>query len=844
MQQLETWQVWDSARSGLWIRPIVLWALMLVPTIGLAQDPPTPMPAGNQDETSSDTDADSESETADDGDEGGLPLLEEMELPSADELFKRSNTNREGQPLDWVVLRNQRVIVTKPVYPRPRTLEKMQQAIDESSNWPRPQNDAERAQQRQDRAMLYYLVIELVGEPEYQLHMREIEQIIHHEDLMLRRIDVLIEEGRLREAFEMLFILERSYDDWPGAAERGQQLVFRDAQLKAAAGQLETALALFEDLHSRNNKFAGLSAGVGSVVDQLITTAVKNDDFNKARHFVSRLRRLESNHPVVGKWTSQFSNQSTELLNQAVTASQNGQHDVAATLASEAARIWTIPTNRRAIHRRIIDRYQRLHVGVERLADEPTAYFLSTAADRREKYLLQSGLFDLARNEEVPQFSTRFIEQWEPTDLGRRIDFRLRQQSAYWETRPELYSTQVVAALAARMDPGDPLYDERFAAYVKQLSIVTPYEFTIEFNRVPLRTESLLAFPIADRVDQPDGQIRSVPLTRRFEKAGSDGDQAVYRRSLPEPDRVPVYHVAEVVEHKYSDYRKLVQAFMRREIQMIPQIRPWDYEAFSSDNRFFTLQYANPDTHVLQFNPQSKPLRNRELRRALAYAINRERILKSVMLRDQRATFGQLSNGPFSNGSYAHNPTVGQREYDLTLGLALAIAARKALGDEIPKLRMLCPPDPVIEQAAREFIAAWKRIKIDVELIPNDGSVTIEGSESADWDIVYCTTQMAEPLVDLWPFLTMQPTARIDDLNHLPDWLRLELIQLDSINSWPAAIEQLRMIHRHLMQEVHLIPLWETENFLVVWRTVSGLPDTEKPMHAYQNIERWIYKPQ
>jgi len=96
---------------------------------------------------------------------------------------------------------------------------------------------------------------------------------------------------------------------------------------------------------------------------------------------------------------------------------------------------------------------------------------------------------------------------------------------------------------------------------------------------------------------------------------------------------------------------------------------------------------------------------------------------------------------------------------------------------------------------------------------------------------------MPEPLTELWPFLTMQPSARIADLEHLPDWLRQELITLDTANDWRSAIEQLRRLHRLLWAEVQLIPLWEVDEFSVYRRHIEGYKSDG--VHPYQNIDRW-----
>ncbi|MCA9069823.1 MAG: hypothetical protein KDA84_12910, partial [Planctomycetaceae bacterium] len=142
---------------------------------------------------------------------------------------------------------------------------------------------------------------------------------------------------------------------------------------------------------------------------------------------------------------------------------------------------------------------------------------------------------------------------------------------------------------------------------------------------------------------------------------------------------------------------------------------------------------------------------------------------------------------------------------------------------------------PPIVAAAESMIANWKRVGINVKLINNTGDIVPQDSEA--WDIVYRTGMMPEPLTELWPFLTMQSRARISDLEHLPDWLRQELIALDTANDWKTAINQVRRLHRLLEAEVQLIPLWQVDEYSVYRRHLEGFRRT--PMYPYQDIDHW-----
>jgi ABC-type transport system substrate-binding protein len=170
------------------------------------------------------------------------------------------------------------------------------------------------------------------------------------------------------------------------------------------------------------------------------------------------------------------------------------------------------------------------------------------------------------------------------------------------------------------------------------------------------------------------------------------------------------------------------------------------------------------------------------------------------------------------------------------LAISLAVAAKKQLEDEFRPLKMVCAPDPIVEAAARRIVEQWKRVGIEVELITEPPA-----DEAAEWDIIYRVARMAEPLVELWPFLTIEDRARVESLTHLPDWLRQELIELDHATDWNSAVARLRRLHQLLWAEVELVPLWELDEFLVIRKTVQGFPS--RPVHPYHKAEQWTVQP-
>lgn len=767
-----------------------------------------------------------------------LPLIDDLlaELPTLEELLR-------DPPVDWIVVTTlkDRVLIVEPINPRPNTLEKLQQRIEEFSATRR--KPTETVEERQQKFIdLHYVKVFLPGdENEYKLHVEQIQEIIHHEDQMLLRVDALIDERNFNDALQLIFALNALQPAWPGAADRHHRLLYREAETKLEADLPEAALARLAELHALRAGYPGLSKMLGTVTQQLISAAVEAGDFLQARHFLKRLRALEPNHPVVNEWSATFLSQGETLMDEARGMSRQGDPRGAAVAIERAALIWPAAPGLAQLHGRLMARYPRLHTGVLQLAGESDGYPLRVPADDRVERLTQVKLFELDSFDDVAHYRSRFFERWLPTDLGRRTMFRLTQHRAAWESVPILRSSDVVLSLSQRMNPSSPVYDDRLAARINSVRVRSPFEFELGFQQVPLRTEALLGFPVPIRlpvVDDAGAAGSSDSLSQRFVEVGRTDDTIAYCRTHPEPDNAGEFHVAEVVEHRYANYDEAIQGLLRGEVSMLARLRPRDVTPLSEDGRFFVQQTALPVTHVLQFHPDSVATRSRELRRALSYAVDRRTLLADVVLQTSQSKLGRLVTAPFPSTHNGYDPLIEQRGYDLTLAYQLAAAAKSQLGGELPELHMVCEPDPVVETVAKEMIKTWARVGIQVTLIDSGGG---DPQAEQNWDVVYRTVQMYEPVFQLWPMLTLDSQATVDSLIHLPDWLRQELIELDSASDSTRSRALLRNLHRKLYAQVHLIPLWEVDDFVVLRKNIGSFG--VRPVSPYQGIERWTLQP-
>ncbi len=791
-----------------------------------------------------------------DGDQPRLPLVSEMELPSADDLLTRD-------PLDWIVLQKEEVLVVQPVYPRPATLEKLDKQNEElrSAKTRPPRDPAETQDEYKERIERLIdetlnltvmlpddLEVKSVDQAaEYTLNIaRNIDRIIYHEDLILRRTDILINEGNLDKAFEMLLVIDRTAKDWPGFEERRNRLIFEEAQARLRVDDLEAALAFFEELYTLAPQYAGLRDGIGRTIEQLVVQARQKDDLRQARYYITRLRSSDPEHPIAVSLTAQFTQEAGDLLKQASAAHSEKKYPEAVAFAHQAARVWPTHQQLRNVFRTVSSRYQVLSVGVQQMPGDPTPFFLPTAADRRHQALLSADLFEVRRFDRAPAYQSRFFEEWTPTDLGRQIVFSLQPRRANWESTPVLTAPEIARAIGDRLRPESDWYDERLATFVSSINVRSPHEFEMNFLNVPVRPQALFRFPVRDIKPEPaaadddsdatESDLLTNLLSSRFRIHEQTDDRTVFRRVIPQNDRLSSFRVAEIVETKYEDDESAVKGILSGDVSMVPNLPIWLADQFDGDDRFFVAPYGVPTTHVLQFNPESKPLQNGEFRRALATALDRQRILDETVLRNPNSNRGRVVSAPFPSRSYAYNSTIEPRERDLALSISLLTFAKKRFGGEVPQLTMICEPGDTIRQAAEEIAQQWQRFGINVDVISDPSEPTPE-----KWDIIYRTVSMAEPVTELWPFLTMKPDARVEDLEHLPDWLRQLMIELEQSVDFNSSVEKLQSLHFRLRELVHVLPLWEIDDVIVIRKNIQGFPvGLTQP---YQNVERWTVQP-
>lgn len=839
-----------------------------------------------------------------------LPKLSDLVVPEAEVLLRADSEDRE---FDWIVLQaDQTVIVSNPVFPRPETLRKLDEERRELEAQ-KPASEEAIAIRRERIEETSRLTLSLYGESlkEYRLPVTVIGEVILFEELALRRVDLLLEQGDLRNAWELLACVEREIPGWASTAPRMQRYLMLEARAMNSREEENSALAVLDELHRLNPSYEGLAAEYLRGAEKMFRSAMNNRDYGKTRHVLERIEKKFPNEQAVTGWKAELLQVSGGIVQKAAQQLAAGKASEAAVMAQEAERIWPVTGKERTTLNQILQRHQILRVAVSDFSGDAD-FPAECECDLRHRQLTEVPLFEAVSADEMTYYRSSFFEKWEPYYLGREISLTLRESVPLWQSQPLLTANQVADELARQLNEADPDYNPTLASFIDAFDVRSSSELRIRFRRVPMNVESLFRFPVTAppaRTDEEQSQSvvrgqdpskvkpdsttqnesRNEIVTDRFFLDEQTSTSRRYRRAFPEPDgrSLSLYHVAEVVEQRYSDRDSIVHALLKGEADFVPSVQPVEVDVLRAASDVTVLQTALPWTHVIIINPESEILQQSSLRRSLSSAIDREAILKAVVLRDEKLRFGRASGAAWATSSYATNPLEKPPAYDPHLAYALRFAAeqqlrldllgkleteekekKKAAGEKfeadafrasvsldqvrIPELRMLVEPDEVCAAAAERIVRYWKKIGIDVTLIrkdagkseqnPGKGSEETEsGSVEAGWDLIYRRVRPEEPLLEIWPILTNDSRGDVSRLRIFPDWLRQELIGLEYASTFVDAQRRMHVLHRHLAAQAYLIPLWEVDDFVAFRKTVSGY--SERPVSIYQNLDRWVVRP-
>lgn len=266
------------------------------------------------------------------------------------------------------------------------------------------------------------------------------------------------------------------------------------------------------------------------------------------------------------------------------------------------------------------------------------------------------------------------------------------------------------------------------------------------------------------------------------------------------------------------------RAYRSKQIDVTMAVPQTKLEVYTRERRQELHRTPLAETRFLSFNTTRTPLTDSRVRRALALAIDREKIVRDVLRGGQAPAYRFLSpalvrdtdGSPSRPGSSAAQP----RPYLQTISFD-ANEARRLLADagfpggkDFPSLELAgWDRSNATLEAVQEM---WRReLGIQVKLIVHEAKVHLAALNSGNYDIAFVTN-----LLDV-----RDPVAALDDFtisapNNFPHWQSAEFDQLiasaATTENDAAALEKLESAEALLLRAAAIAPLYfNTQNWLM-----------------------------
>ncbi len=535
-------------------------------------------------------------------------------------------------------------------------------------------------------------------------------------------------------------------------------------------------------------------------------------------------------------------------------------------LLSQAEEIWPQLPGLRAYKIELSTDHPVLSVGVR----GPLPKYLSPAlactdTERRAVEMLFESLVKLVPDDTgIFRYRPGLAED-RPTVVPLGRQFQL-PRNATWSDGKTLDSTDIRATVGL-LKKG--VGSDRSSAWGELLDKVEvkgdPYRFTLRLNQGYVDPLALMTFKILPRHQRVD--------TEKFaENPVCSGPYLLDRsRQSDEKQRGCVFFVANPAYGSRSGKRDLpriqeIRFYSYNEKEAVKEIREGNLdlvldltaqEAHELGQKAAALQVVvplpsptTPNRRIYFLAINQSRLPDASLRKALAHAINREKLLDTHFRGPLQRQVHKALNGPFPVGSWACNPALTNRQNKSGLDLYDPAKAR-GLSDAVRKNTNLGPyqlkypeGDPALAKAMQELCDQVKQTTgVVLELVPCDPRrLRLDVWRTQNYDLAYCHYDFPDETYWLWPLLgpPFQANREINFLKFADDKIQPLLRTAMNYRDFAKVREYLRKLHEYLNLYMPLIPLWQLDPLLAHREDVQ--PVSLDPVLVFSNVAEWHLK--
>lgn len=257
-------------------------------------------------------------------------------------------------------------------------------------------------------------------------------------------------------------------------------------------------------------------------------------------------------------------------------------------------------------------------------------------------------------------------ESWEIYDEGKRIVFHLRE-GVKWHDGTDFTAEDCLFTYHTMIDPKTPTAYEGDFKLVKEAKVIDPYTFEVTYDKPFAPALASWGWAILPKHLLKGKDITTSELGRKPVGTGpfilhqwKTGEKIEVRANpdyfegRPYIDRI-IYRIIPDMATMFLELKTGgVDQMGLTPLQFKKQTNDSDFNQNFKKYKYLSFGYT-----YLGFNLRRPLFKDKRVRQAITYAINKQEIIDGVLL-----GLGQIATGPYKPGTWAYNPHVKRYPYN------------------------------------------------------------------------------------------------------------------------------------------------------------------------------------
>jgi peptide/nickel transport system substrate-binding protein len=574
----------------------------------------------------------------------------------------------------------------------------------------------------------------------------------------------------------------------------------------------------------------------------------------KLKEARNRLRLIELHFPnssAAQPVADALRNQAQALFERAVKMEKDNPQE-AVRLMGFAQEIWPRLPGLGDRRLQLANKYPVLKVGVRELPVEMLPGLESTDVERQAVELMFEGLVRVRYQPGVGQRYEPVLAASLPrmVPLGRQFQL---VRDAYWSNDEPVTAADVAATVRLLNDPRWPGSNPALGKLLVEKPDLggDAFRLSLTLKQGYIDPLSLMTFKVLPR--GVEAQVREMARKPVGSGPYRFGGQVTFEdrpcaRFAANPNyasrenRLGLPRVREILFLQCTDPDP-VTALAKREVDLVAHVPgPRVKELRGAEGVVVRDPMPNRRVYFLAVNHRRRPLQNVALRRALAMAIDREKLLNDFFRGDLGKEAHRALNGPYPAGSWACDPNVppGPELYRAEQAKALVKTVVDKVGSA-PKLSLKYPSgDPDLRRAMeslRDGVRDTIGVSLELEAVDPLG-LRDQVRKTHEYELAYCHYDFPSEAYWLWPLFDPNGTDEgTNYLGYIDSGLVSLFGQAMSHRDFGRVRETTRLIHRMIDQQMPLVPLWQLDTIVAHSRDVS--PAGIDPLVIFSDVDQW-----